>query len=318
MGILRAASPYVRILLVLWLVVTVVFISLRLAPGDPAMLLLGPTAGRQDVAERLDEIRERYGLNRPIIAQYGIYLKDVLTGNLGNSNRSNRPVLMMIATAAPITIILIAWSLLLAIPISIYFGIMAARYQGSVFDRVTRGAATLALAVPSFWIGLLLLNLFAIRLRFFPASGYVPIYEDFLGHITHILLPVTTLAIYIFGTLTRFVYTETADTLEKDYIIVSRAMGIKSRPLLFRFAARNSLTPMIIIVGLETGTLIGGAVIVEEVFGLPGLGRLLLNAVLGRDYPVVQGTVLAITLAVIFLNLLAEFIYLWLNPQASK
>lgn len=281
------------------------------------MLLLGPTAGRQDVAERLENIRERYGLDKPIIVQYGIYLTDIATGDLGNSNRSDRPVLTMIAGAAPVTIALIAWSLLLAIPIAIYFGIMAARYRGSIFDRTTRGVATLAMAVPSFWIGLLLLNLFAIRFRLLPASGYVSILEDPIGHFSHMALPVLTLAIYLVGTLTRFVYTETADTLEQDYITVSRAMGIKPRSILFRFAARNSLTPMIIIVGVETGTLIGGAVIVEEVFGLPGVGRLLLNAVLGRDYPVVQGSVLAITVAVILLNILAEFVYRRLNPQAN-
>ena len=314
---IRSFAPYLRVVLILWIVVTVVFISLRLAPGDPAVLLLGPAAGRQDVAEQLQDIREKYGLDQPLHVQYGIYLSDIVTGDLGKSNRSRRPVADMIIAAAPITISLIFWSLALAIPISIYLGMLAARSRGGLFDRSTRAGATLAMAIPSFWIGLLFLNFFAIRMRWLPASGYESIIEDPIGYVLHLAMPVVTLAIYLVGTLTRFVYTETADTLEQDYITVGRAMGIKPRKLLFRFAARNSLTPMIIIVGVETGTLIGGAVIVEDVFGLPGVGRLMLNAVLGRDYTVVQGTVLVITVAVILLNLFAEVIYHWLNPQAK-
>ena len=310
-------SPYLRFLLILWIVVTLVFVSLRLAPGDPAIVLLGPTAGRQDTAERLAEIRSRYGLDRPMIVQYGIYISDILTGDLGNSNRSNRSVVLLIKTAAPVTISLIVLSMAMAIPIAIYLGMTAAQRRGRIYDRAVRTFATLAMAMPSFWVGLLLLNLFAVKMSWLPASGYLHLSNSPIGYLSHMVLPVVTLALYLIGTLTRFVYTETADTLEQDYILISRAMGIKPRKILFRFAARNSLTPMIIVLGFEIGTLIGGAVIVEEVFGLPGLGRLLLNAVLGRDYPVVQGTVLVITVAVIILNILAEVIYRRLNPQAN-
>jgi peptide/nickel transport system permease protein len=309
--------PFLRFLLILWIVVTLVFVSLRLAPGDPAIVLLGPTAGRPDTAERLAEIRSRYGLDRPIIVQYGIYISDILTGDLGNSNRSNRSVVLLIKTAAPVTISLIVLSMAMAIPIAIYLGMTAAQRRGRIYDRAVRTFATLAMAMPSFWVGLLLLNFFAVKMSWLPASGYLNLSNSPIGYLSHMALPVVTLALYLIGTLTRFVYTETADTLEQDYILISRAMGIKPRNILFRFAARNSLTPMIIVLGFEIGTLIGGAVIVEEVFGLPGLGRLLLNAVLGRDYPVVQGTVLVITVAVIILNILAELIYRRLNPQAN-
>lgn len=314
----RRLLPILRVATIIWLVVTVVFVSLRLTPGDPAVLLLGPTAGRQDVAERLEQIREDYGLNKPIIVQYGIYLRDVVTGDLGESNRSGRPVVKLLLDAAPVTISLILLAILLAVPIAIYLGMIAAERPGSRLDHSVRGAATLAMAIPSFWIGLIFLNTLATRIGWLPASGYVPFTEDPLRFTAHMALPVITLAIYLVGTLTRFVYTETADTLEQDYISVSRAMGVHPRTVLFRFAAKNSLTPMIIVLGVEIGTLIGGAVIVEEVFGLPGIGRLLLNAVLGRDYPTVQGSVLAITIAVILLNLLAEFTYRSLSPQARS
>lgn len=305
-----------RILLILWVVVTVVFIALRLTPGDPAELLLGPTAGRQDNVERLAEIRAAYGLDKPIVVQYGIFLGNVLTGDLGLSNRSQRPVIEMIGTAAPLTIWLILLSVAMAAPVSILLGTLAAERRGGSADAAIRTAATLFMAIPSFWLGLLLLKWFASGLRWFPSRGFEPLLSDPAGFAHHMTLPVLTLAIFLVGTFTRFVYTETADTLQRDYITVGRAMGLSRRSILFRFSAKNSLTPLIIVVGVEIGTLIGGAVIVEEVFGLPGLGRLLLSAVMARDYPVVQGTVLVITLAVILINLLAEWLYRLISPQA--
>jgi len=310
--------PALRVIAIIWVVVTVVFITLRLTPGDPAELLLGPTAGRQDVQERLAEIRAEYGLDQPIPVQYGIFLGDVLTGDLGESNRSRRPVISMIATAAPVTAWLILFSVATAVPIAIVLGTVAAARRGGATDRSVRTIATLAMAIPSFWLGLLFLQWFASGLGWFPSRGYEPLLSDPAGFFFHMALPVITLAVFLVGTLTRFVYTETADTLQRDYITVSRAMGIPARSLLFRFAAKNSLTPLIIVVGVETGTLIGGAVIVEEVFGLPGLGRLLLSGVLARDYPVVQGTILVITVAVIFINIGAEMLYRAITPQARQ
>ena len=306
----------VRVLLILWVVVTVVFVTLRLTPGDPAELLLGPTAGRQDNAERLAEIRAAYGLDKPIAVQYGIFLGNVLTGDLGVSNRSQRPVIEMITTAAPVTIWLILLSVAVAVPMSILLGTLAAERRGTPRDVAIRTAATLFMAIPSFWLGLLLLKWFASGLRWFPSRGYESPLVDFPAFAAHMTLPVLTLAVFLVGSFTRFVYTETADTLQRDYITVGRAMGLSRWALLFRFSAKNSLTPLIIVVGVEIGTLIGGAVIVEEVFGLPGLGRLLLSAVMARDYPVVQGTVLVITLAVILINLMSEWLYRLITPQA--
>ncbi|SLN72151.1 ABC transporter permease [Roseisalinus antarcticus] len=306
----------VRVLLILWVVVTVVFVTLRLTPGDPAELLLGPTAGRQDNAERLAEIRAAYGLDKSIPVQYGIFLGNLATGDLGVSNRSQRPVIEMIGTAAPVTIWLIVLSVTAAVPASILLGTLAAERRGSGRDATIRTVATVFIAIPSFWLGLLLLNWFASGLRWFPSRGFEPLLADPLAFAAHMTLPVLTLAIFLIGSFTRFVYTETADTLERDYITVGRAMGLSRRSILFRFSAKNSLTPLIIVVGVEIGTLIGGAVIVEEVFGLPGLGRLLLAGVMSRDYPVVQGTVLIITLAVILINILSEWLYRLITPQA--
>ncbi|WP_127144520.1 ABC transporter permease [Pelagibacterium montanilacus] len=310
--------PALRILAIIWVVITVVFVTLRLTPGDPAELLLGPTAGRQDVQERLADIRAQYGLDQPIPVQYAIFVGNVLQGDLGESNRSARPVISMIAAAAPVTIWLIVLSVGTAIPISIFLGMIAAARRGRTLDRGIRSLATLCMAVPSFWLGLLFLQWFASGLGWFPSRGYVAPLTDPGGFMMHMALPVITLAIFLVGTLTRFVYTETADTLQRDYITVSRAMGLASRTILFRFAAKNSLTPLIIVVGVEIGTLIGGAVIVEEVFGLPGLGRLLLGAVMSRDYPVVQGTILVITVAVILINIAAEMLYRYITPQARS
>lgn len=308
--------PVLRVVMIVWVVITVVFVTLRLTPGDPAELLLGPTAGRQDNAARLAEIRAEYGLDRPIPVQYAIFMGDVATGDLGRSNRSERPVIEMIGTAAPVTVWLILLSVATAVPVAVWAGMVAAERRGTAVDRTVRGLATLAMAVPSFWLGLLLLNGFASGLGWFPSRGFVPLTENPLAFAHHMALPVLTLAVFLVGMLTRFVYTETADTLQRDYITVARAMGLSRRTVLFRFAAKTSLTPLIIVLGVEIGTLIGGAVIIEEVFGLPGLGRLLLSGVGARDYPVVQGTVLVITLAVIFINLGAEWLYRRISPQA--
>jgi len=307
-----------RVVAVIWLATTMVFFALRLTPGDPAVLLLGPQAGRPDSAQRLEEIRIEYGLNDSLATQYKIFITDLLSGDLGESNRNKQPVTQLLAQAAPVTLNLILLSMGAAIPIAAYLGIVAARHRGRTRDRLIRIGATLGIAVPSFWVGLILLNFFAVDRGWLPPSGYVSPTDDLWQNIRHLAMPVATLTLFLTGTLTRFVYTETADVLEQDYISVARAMGLRRREVLFRFAAKNSLTPLVIVVGVELGALLGGAALIEEVFGLPGVGRLLLNAVLGRDYPVVQGIVVVLTVLVILLNVAAEFVYRRLSPQARE
>jgi peptide/nickel transport system permease protein len=303
--------------LVLFAVSVIVFLALRLTPGDPALLLLGPQANRADNAQRLAALREEMGLDRSIVEQYGLWLSDILRGDLGESNRSGQSVLALVQGAAPVTLGLIGLAMLLAIPLSIVCGIAAARRRNGTVDRIIRFATTLCVATPSFWLGLLLIILLAVNLGWLPASGYVAATADPVEFVRHMALPVLTLAVYLVGVLTRFVYTEMADVLEQDHIRTTRAMGISERAVLYRYAARNALIPMVAVVALELGTLIGGAVLVEQVFGLPGLGQLLLNGVLGRDYGVVQGTVLVVTVAVLVINATADRVYRRIDPRIA-
>lgn len=313
----RIGASALRVALVLFAVSVIVFLALRLTPGDPALLILGPQAGRADNAQRLAELRAEMGLDQSVLTQYGLWIGDVVRGDLGESNRSGQSVFQLVLGAMPVTLWLIGLAMLVAIPVSIVAGITAARRRNGIVDRAIRLLTTVSIATPSFWLGLVLVIVFAVELGWLPSSGYVPLSEDPLGFLEHMLLPVLTLSVYLVGALTRFVYTEMADVLEQDYVRTTRAMGIRERAVLYRYAARNALIPMIAAVALELGTLIGGAVLVEQVFELPGLGQLVLNGVLGRDYAVVQGTVLMITLAVLVINALADLAYRRVDPRIA-
>lgn len=302
---------------VLFLVSVIVFLALRATPGDPALLLLGPQAGREDNAQRLQGLRSDMGLDQPLPVQYGIWLGDIATADLGTSNRSGQDVMQLIVGAAPVTLWLIGLAMLVAIPLALAAGIRAARHRNGFADRGIRMLTTLSIAVPGFWLGLILIIVFASQLGWLPSGGYVEPGSDPVGFAKHMILPVGTLAVYLVGVLTRFVYTEMADVLEQTHIRTTRAMGIPERSVLYRYAARNALIPMIAVVSLELGTLIGGAVLVEQVFSLPGVGQLMLNGVLGRDYAVVQGSVLLVTLAILLINGLADLLYRRVDPRIA-
>lgn len=306
-----------RSAVVLLLVSLLAFLALRLSPGDPALLLMGPQAGRAGNEERLEALREEMGLNEPMYVQYGIWVTDMLQGDFGESNRSGRDVLEIVTSRIPATAALIAASLFLAIPISILLGIAAASRPEGIVDRLVRSGTTILLAIPGFWFGILLLIFFAVRLRWLPASGYAPPGEGLFEFFRHITLPAVTLATFLVGIFTRFVYTETADVLKEDHIRTARAMGVPERQVLFRYAARNSLLPLVTVVGIEMGALIGGAVLVEQVFGWSGIGQLILQGVLDRDYQIVQGAVILVTLAVLVFNLVTDVVYRLIDPRVK-
>ncbi len=306
-----------RAALVLFLVSVIVFLALRLTPGDPALLLAGPQAGRADNAQRLAQLRADMGLDKSLVQQYGIWLGEMVRGDLGESNRSGQSVMQLVLGAAPATALLIGLAVLIAVPLAATAGILAAHHRNGIVDRAIRALATVGIAMPGFWLGLLLVILVAVRLGWLPSSGYVAPGADPIGFVKHMIMPVFTLAVYLFGALTRFMYTEVADVLEQDHIRTTRAMGIGERSVLFRYAARNALIPLIAVVALELGTLIGGAVLIEQVFSLPGLGQLLLNAVLGRDYAIVQGTVIVVTVAILTINAAADLLYRRIDPRLA-
>lgn len=314
----RVAQETVKLLVVLWLVSVIVFLALRLTPGDPALLLLGPQAGRDGAEETLAQLRADLGLDRSWLEQYLVWIGNLLRGDFGASARSGTPVTSMIRDALPPTLWLVALTLMISVPLSIVLGMWAAYRKGTSVDTTVSTGTMLAIATPAVWVGLLLIILFSVTLSWLPAGGFVDPLVDPGRFFRHMVLPVTTLSVYLTGVLTRFVYAEASDVFRQDYMRTSLAMGISVRRRVFLYAARNALLPMITIVGVQSATLVGGAVLVEAVFGLGGLGQLLLSSVLNRDYFVVQGAVLLTTVVVLIVGYLADLTYKLIDPRIRR
>ena len=314
----RAGIEAGKLVVVLWFVSVFAFLALRLTPGDPAVLLLGPQAGRPDAAETLARLRAEMGLDQPWPVQYAIWLGDILRGDFGVSSRSGVAVVDLVAAAVPPTLFLIVGAVLVAVPISIVLGMAAAYFRNGIVDRAVRTMTTLAIAIPAVWLGLFLIIIFSVTLDILPSGGFTSPLEDFGDFLVRLILPVTTLAIFLGGVLTRFVYAEASDVLRQDYMRTALAMGISTPRRVFVYAMRNAVTPMITIVGVQIGALVGGAVLVEAVFGLGGIGQLLLSSVLNRDYQVVQGAVLLTTIVVLLVGYLADLAYRLVDPRIAE
>lgn len=311
----RLGLQALNLLLVLWLVSVLVFLALRLTPGDPAVLLMGPQAGRQDAADTLAQLRQELGLDRSWLAQYGIWLGQLLRGDLGTSALNGVPVVETIAGALPSTLWLLALSMMVSVPLSIALGLWAAGRRNGLVDRLVSGATTLAIAIPGVWLGLMAIIIFSVQLRLLPSGGYVSPGTSLVDFVRSMTLPVATLSMFLTGVLTRFVYTEGVEVLSQDYMRTATAMGIPRRRRQCKYAAKNAVLPMIAIVGGQLSALVGGAVLVEAVFGLGGLGQLLLSSVLNRDYQIVQGGVLLTTVVVMLVGFAADVIYRIIDPR---
>jgi peptide/nickel transport system permease protein len=318
---LRAGTLGVRLaraLGVLLVISIMVFLALRLTPGDPAALLLGPQAvGQPGYKAEIAALHRQMGLNAPLPVQYGLWVKGLATGDFGVSNQNGAPVLHLLAGAAPPTLFLIVISLVVAIPLSILIGTLAARRPSGLADRLVHALAALSLATPTFWLGILLIVLFAVRLHIFPATGYVSPTVSVAQFARSMALPVATVAVYLIGVLTRYVYAEMTDVCGQDYIRTVRAMGISERSVLFRYALRNALIPLIAVVGIQFAALISGAILVEQVFGLGGIGQLMLQGIELKDYPLVQGGVLLITIVVLIVTTAADLLSRLIDPRLA-
>jgi peptide/nickel transport system permease protein len=290
-------------LLVLWGAVTVVFVAIRLAPGDPAQMMLGPSATAQEVAA----LRTRLGLDQPAPVQYARYLVQVARLDLGESLRLNQPALAAILERVPQTARLSGLAMLVAILLSFPMGIASAIRPGTVIDRLISILSLLGQSVPNFWLGIMLILVFARGLQLLPSGG--------ADTWQHLVLPAITLALPLVGILTRLIRSGLLDVLLDDYIRTARAKGLTSHTVMVRHALLNMLIPVITVIGLQLGTLLGGAVIVESVFAWPGVGRLLVDAIGNRDYPLVQAAILVITTAFVLINLLVDVSYGYLDPR---
>jgi peptide/nickel transport system permease protein len=289
----------------------IVFTGVRMIPGDPARVLAGTEAD----AAGIEEIREKYGLNAPLPVQYVRWLGLAATGDLGESIRTRTSVASTVATKLPITVELACLSLLVAVAIAIPAGVIAAVRRNTAWDVLASGVSLCGVSVPNFWLGIMLILLVSVRFGWLPASGFVPIAEDPIGNLKRMLMPALVLGTGLAAVLMRQTRNAMIEVLSADYVRTARAKGLAQRAVVVRHALRNGLIPVVTILGLQMGALMGGAVVTEQIFVLPGFGRLIVEAVFTRDYPVVQGVVLLTASSYVLINLLVDVSYTVLNPR---
>ncbi|MCA1774906.1 MAG: ABC transporter permease [Loktanella sp.] len=291
-----------------------VFALQKLLPGDPVLAM----AGEERDPETLAFLREKYGLNDPIPVQYFRWVGNALTGDLGISLRSNQPVLELIGQKLPVTIQLATMAMIFAIAIGIPAGILSAIKKGTAIDYVANVVALSGLSIPNFWLGIMLILLVSVKWQLLPASGYVPFDEDPLRSIQVMIMPAFVLGTALAATLMRHTRSAMLTVLTSDYVRTARAKGLNERRVILKHAFRNALTPIVTLSALLFGELIAGAVLTEQIFTVPGFGKLVVDAVFNRDYAVVQGIVLVTAVGFIAMNLLADVAYVLLNPRLRK
>jgi peptide/nickel transport system permease protein len=288
---------------VLWGALTIIFVTVRIVPGDPASMMLGAGATEDDVAA----LRQRLGLDDSLPVQYVRFVAEAARLDFGESLWLNRPVLTSVGERITTTARLAIAAMAIALVVSFPLGILAALKQRSVVDGLVSVVSLLGQSVPSFWLGIMLILIFARQLRLLPSAGS----ETW----KHLIMPAVTLALPLVGVLTRLVRSGLLDVMYEDYIRTARAKGLGPRSVLTRHALRNMLIPVVTVAGLQLGNLLGGTVIVETVFGWPGIGRLLVDAIFHRDYPLIQAAILFITTGFVVINLLVDLSYVYLDPR---
>jgi peptide/nickel transport system permease protein len=302
----------VESIITLFLATVVVFLGIRALPGDPARTLAGEEADPQAIAE----VRHQYGFDQPLPVQFGRYLGKVFTGDLGTSVRTGLPVTDTVAHALPVTVELAVLAMLVAILIGLTTGVVAAVRRRGPLEWASNSVALLGLSIPNFWFGQMGILLFAISLGVLPASGFVPLFDDPADNLRHMIMPALVLGSAIAAVIMRQTRSAMLESLTADFVRTARAKGLRRRQVIVGHALRNSLIVVTTIVGLQLGILISGAVVTESIFVLPGFGRLTLDAVFTRDYPLIQGVVLITATAYIVLNLLVDLLYSVIDPRS--
>lgn len=296
---------------VMAVVAVVVFMLLRLTTGDPAAIIAGDNATSQDVAA----IRAKLGLNRPIAQQFVIWLGNVLRGDFGESFFFKKPVAELILGRLEPTLALSVCTIILAVLVSVPLGVVAAWQRGTWIDRAVMGMSVLGFSVPVFVIGYVLIYLFAIQFAWLPVQGYQRVGEGLGGFFEHLILPSLTLAVVLVALIARITRASVLEVINADYVRTARAKGLAELPVLLRHVLRNAAVPIVTVVGLSVAVLIGGVVVTESVYSIPGIGRLTVDAVLARDYPTVQAVILLFSVVYVLINLLVDLSYTLLDPR---
>jgi peptide/nickel transport system permease protein len=298
-------------MVVLAIVAVLVFLLTRLASGDPVALLLGDQATAEDIAQA----RVQYGLDKPLPMQFVLWVGELLHGNLGQSLFLQRPVAQALLERAEPTLFLALFAVAIAALIGVPCGMAAAIWRGSLADQGLSGIAMLGASVPSFWMGLILIQFFAVHLGWFPASGYGDPGIPLAQRLVHLVLPAMVLGLLNSALIIRFTRASMLDILGEDFVRTARAKGLPERVIMVKHVLRNALVPIITVLGLTVALMIGGTVVTETVFNLPGVGNLVVRAVLRRDYPVIQGTLLVIAGIYVFINLAVDLLYTLVDPR---
>ncbi len=289
----------------------IAFFIVRLVPGDTVTAILGAHYSEAEA----EALRGKLGLNRPLAIQYSIWLGNVVTGDLGQSAFTGEPVLSAIISRLPVTIQLVAISIGFAVLIAIPLGVMAAVGRGRSTDFMATLISMIGISVPGFWLGVLFILLFSLTLGWLPSGGFVALWEDPGANLRHMTMPGLTLGMAVAAVVTRMTRSSMLEVLDEEYIKMARAKGVPMKRLLVRHALRNSLIPVVTITGIQAGYLLGGSIIIEQVFSLPGVGMLALQAINNRDYALLQGTVLFIAVSFVIINLIVDMIYARLDPR---
>ena len=303
------------LLFVLFGVSLLVFLMLRLIPGDAVEIMLG--ANTDITPERVEALRRQLGLHLPIHEQYGQWLAGVFRGDLGRSVWTGRPVSEEILGRLPVTLEITLLALFFALLVSFPLGVVAARARGSSGDTIVRILSIIGLTLPSFWVGVLLLYFFSLRFPTWPVIGYVPFFEDPLGNLARMVLPVIAVSLPMIAGLSRLLRSSLLEVLSLDYVRTAKAKGLQDRSILYKHALRNALIPVVTIIGVQMGYLLSGVVVIEQVFAIPGLGRLIIGAINERNYPLVQGVILVITGVFVLVNLLVDLTYALIDPRVE-
>ena len=295
---------------VLFGITLVVFSLLQLIPGDPVISMLGIQARPESIAA----LRQELGLDRPLWEQYLHYVGNVLTLDLGDSLKFKVSVASLLGERLEVSLALIVYATVLTIALSLPLGIISALRKDGLFDQVTRMALMVTLVTPAFWLGILFLTWFSVKLQLFPVAGYGETWQE---HLHHLFLPALTIALSITPLLVRALRASILEAMASDYVRTARAKGLREQAVVMTHVLRNALIPAVTLLGLSVGYLLGGTVIIENVFSLPGAGKLLVDAISARDYPLVQSTTLIFALLVILINLLTDVIYTFLDPRVQ-
>jgi peptide/nickel transport system permease protein len=307
-------QKFLRLLLVVFAVTILTFLMVNLLPGDVAYVIAGPDATPEDV----ETIRRQLGLDQNLLVRYAQWLFNTVRGDLGLSLLHRRPVLEGILSCLPVTVELLVISLLVSLAMAVPVGILCAYKQRSPTDHALSTVAFGLMSVPVFVMGLAMIYIFAIKLRWLPATGYVPLSAGLAANLRSMILPAVCIALIEWVPLMRVLRSDMIATLQEDYILMARSKGMPVSHILLKHALRPSSLSMITILGLQFGHLIGGAVIVETIFALPGIGRLLIDSIFGRDYNMVQGCILFVTVAYVAANFVVDTMYIVLDPRIQK